>query len=455
MERPEGPSLSRRDMMGLGMLAAAGALGHRLEAAFPMGGTSLAQNPGDGESTPMPDVAAIAKDVGGGEPLTLLDLDALDNNIEIVLEKTQKLGWAIRPALKVFHDPHVSAYVLERLPEPRGMFFHLRGLEELLQLADEDEFPNGADLMSGYVPTFGELERYFSQDGSGEPPHTVRWMVDDPDLLEHCAELATSTDRETPVEVAFEFDAGIQRGGITGTERLDEMISLLRDYEDVLELTGLMCYDGIATLESDMAFRQSVADEAQRRFRHFVDYLREEASDIYDHENTIRNGPGSSNYQQWDEDGVVTEFSPGTAFTYGGYLTGSGFDNEGLVHTLYHAAPVMRIPATGQRLPFHDVKLPDAINTEMDEIAIKGGAWPSNDGHVADLLWPEGLSEQPLSSGRGNNASELLAPPGELELGDYVLLRPHNAGDGIGYFGSVHAIRDGNLVAVWPTDRRW
>lgn len=455
MTRRDDLSLSRRQLVGLGMIAAAGTLGQNVQRSFPLGGTSLAQQESEADPTPMSDIAALAADVGGGEPLTLVDLDALDTNIEHVRTAAADRGWAIRPSLKSFQNPHLSAYVLERLPEPRGMFFHLRDLEELLALGAEGEFPAGADLMSGYVPTFGELEQYFADDGSDEPPHSVRWMIDDPLLLERCSELAADSERALPVEVAFEFDAGMQRGGIKGVAELDAMVEILREYEDVLSLTGLMCYDGHATVDASSTYRQSVAKEAQRRYRTYVDYLQDEASDVYDHETVIRNGPGSSNYKQWDTDSVLTEISPGTAFTFDGYLTESGFDNEGLVPTLYHAAPVMRKPASSARLPFHDISVPAAVTGDVEEVVIKGGAWPSNNGEVTGLLWPDGLSEDPLGGGRGNNTSALLAPSGELSLGEYVLVRPQHAGDGIEYFGTVHAVRDGELVAAWPTYRRW
>jgi len=455
MDLPDPPNLSRRDALGLGALVAAGAMGRNFPAAFPQGGHTLAAQPGGHDPTGLEEIATLAREHGDGEPLTFVDLDALDNNIQRVLDEASDLGFDVRPSLKSFQNPHLAVYVMEQLPEQRGMFFHLRDLREILRLEDEGEFPDDVDLMSGYIPTIGELEQYFSWDDSQEPPHRTRWMIDDAELLAEFARLARESDRKPPTEVALEFDGGIQRGGIVDSAELSAAIDILRDNQHVIELTALMCYDGQASLDPDDSFRQAVATEAQRRYEMFIEQLREEAGDFVDVDSLVRNGPGSSNYQHWDPDGVLTEISPGTAFTFDGYLRQDGFDNEGLVPTLFHAAPVMRLPSTGPRLPFHDVDMPNELTGNNDEVVVKGGAWPSNTGKMARFLWPDGLADNPLSSGRGNNSSAILAPEGKLDLGDYILLEPQLAGDGIEYFSALHAIRDGELRAVWPTYERW
>jgi D-serine deaminase-like pyridoxal phosphate-dependent protein len=348
------------------------------------------------------------------------------------------------------------------------MVFHLRPVAELVAV-----LPSNPDLMLGYVPTVGELEAYFIQDGSDEPPHRLRLTLDAPELVRACADLARKGRRDLPVEVALEFDSGMQRGGIKTEAELREAIRVLRENQDVLRLTAMLCYDGHATVEGNEQFRRTVAEDAKRRYREFLDQLRQEAGDFVDVDALTRNGPGSSNYQNWDPDGPATEVSPGTAFVYHGYLQGRGFDNEGLQRTLVHGAPVMRIPADGPRTPLAGVEPPwdetgpveDAVPEEGDpgrpalegyeEVLIKGGAWPSNEGDQAEMVYPEGMEDDPSSGGRGNNTSAVLAPKDSLELGDYVLLRPRISGDGIAYFGALHAIREGEFQGLWPTRTRW
>ena len=49
----------------------------------------------------------------------------------------------------------------------------------------------------------------------------------------------------------------------------------------------------------------------------------------------------------------------------------------------------------------------------------------------------------------------LVAPKGALAPGDYVLMRPQQSGDGIDPFGTLLAIREGQLLARWRTFARW
>ena len=61
--------------------------------------------------------------------------------------------WAVRPALKAFQCPQLCAYILARLPQPRGLVFHLRTVDQIMSAA-----PASTDLLMGYPPTRGELQ---------------------------------------------------------------------------------------------------------------------------------------------------------------------------------------------------------------------------------------------------------------------------------------------------------
>ena len=110
-----------------------------------------------GRPTPPAKLAELASAVGGGEALTFLDLAAFDANLAIAANVARAEGWAIRPALKSFQSPQFIAYALERLPEPRGLVFHLRAVDDILAAA-----PAGTDLMLGYPPSLHELERFLA-----------------------------------------------------------------------------------------------------------------------------------------------------------------------------------------------------------------------------------------------------------------------------------------------------
>ena len=73
----------------------------------------------------LPQLAKLARELGGGQPILLLDLAALDANTKVVVDFARANRWAVRPALKSFRSPRLIAYLLQRLPEPRGLVFNL------------------------------------------------------------------------------------------------------------------------------------------------------------------------------------------------------------------------------------------------------------------------------------------------------------------------------------------
>ena len=90
-----------------------------------------------------------------------VDLAAVDHNAKVIVEFARAHHWHVRPALKVFQSPKLCAYILHLLPEPRGLVFHLRTVDQIMTAA-----PAGTDLLMGYPPTRGELRAYL---GSAPP----------------------------------------------------------------------------------------------------------------------------------------------------------------------------------------------------------------------------------------------------------------------------------------------
>lgn len=385
----------------------------------------------------LPELAALAKRAGRGEPIAICDLAAVDNNLGVVTSFARENGFAVRPALKTFQSPGLSAYILRKLPEPRGLLFHLRMLDEIVAAA-----PPGTDLMMGYPPTVGQLEEYL---GSNPPPgqrrHRLRILIDSVPLLERLAHLARRTRRRLPLDVAIEFDSGMGRGGVDSARELTEMLRILRAERSRLRLGATLCYDGHATLTANAAYRKVVATTSQQRFRDYLAQLADEGAGLYNPTTLIRNGPGSSNYRNWAGTGVANEIGCGSAFVFPGYL--NAFDNAGLFPAITQASPMMRITGDSPSVPYTQTTLPGSTH---EEIVIEAGPWPGS-----EIVHPDGLSEDELSGG----GFALVAPKGALELGDYVLMRPEQSEPGIEIFGSVIAARGGTVRRRWPTISRW
>jgi hypothetical protein len=101
-------SPTRRDVLGA---AGAGAAGAGWTAIAGSTGVEAAATDESGDPTSLAEIAAQAPEIGDGEPLTTVDLAALDNNIDRVVTEVQERDWDVRPALKSFKSPEFAAYV--------------------------------------------------------------------------------------------------------------------------------------------------------------------------------------------------------------------------------------------------------------------------------------------------------------------------------------------------------
>ena len=399
-----------------------------------------------GEPMQLGAVATLAKRIGKGEPVAIVDLAAVDRNCNrlIAWSANNQIAW--RPAYKTLRSPELLAYVLGKLDRPRVMIHHLRDLSQALP-----HVPVGTDFLMGYPPTLGELHHYLgSRPSSGERRHTLRINVDGIELLRALDELSRRTPRKLPIDVVLEIYNGIPRGGFDPGAELTAALKLLRAARGRLRLGALLCYDALAAAFSDDPTRRTAAQFAQNNLTEAYKSVLAQAHDFVNLKTFVRNGPGSSNYPYWAGTKAANEFSAGSAVLFANYL--DAYDTAaGLAKALYLCAPVLRLPEN-----LFLGKGPFPIPPGTEPVYIKAGGWPTgNNPTLSKLAYPPGLLEGPVY-GRGSNASGLiLARPGQLHLGDYVVETAQQVMEGQDYFGGLYAIRDGSVRALWPTVSRW
>jgi D-serine deaminase-like pyridoxal phosphate-dependent protein len=395
-------------------------------------------------------VAALAKQVGMGEPVGFVDLAAVDRNCEVLLGFSRETGMAWRPAFKTLESPDLLAYVVAKLDRPRAMIHHLRTLPQALE-----RVPSGTDFLMGYPPSLGELESYVTTRPRRERRHKLRINVDSLALLRALDALSKRSARRLPLDVVLEIEDF--RGGIVPGEELGEALRILRAAKDRLRLGALLCYDTLAAANGDSTWRKTAASYAQRRIGEARVQIGEQAGDFVDVAGLIVNGPGSAGFRNWAGSNAANEFSAGSAVLFANYLD-NGYDTEGLHKALYICAPVLRVPAhTVGGLP---AGLPEALPGGMEIVLVKAGGWPTgNNPTLSKIVHPEGVQESSAAGigyGRGANSSGMiLAPSGSLELGDYVVETCQQVMEGQDYFGALHAAREGRVRALWPTLTRW
>jgi len=448
-----GPRATRR-----GLLAGAAALG----AAIPLAGADVAdaarrrrrrrpRRPpprplpplgSGGEPTPPARLAEIAREIGEGQDVLFADLAALDGNLEVVESFTRTQGWAVRPALKSFDSPGLAGYLLGRMPQSRGLLFHLRVVDELLAGA-----PEGTDLLQAYPPALPELARYLSTPAPSQSRgHRVRLLIDSLELLRELVRLAPAARRPLPLDVVLQLEAGLELSGLRSPEELSAALALLREHAGVLRFSGWLAYDGHGSFRPDREYRKQVADDARRRQAAWNAQLRAEAPDLIAARDFVRNGPGSSTYRQHEGNGEINEVSPGVALVPHGYITQDGFDNDGLRPVLHNAACVHRVAEP--RVPL--LSTPDPRAEGRQNVSCKGGGpGPGTPVH------PKGLEGDDLSGNNGGlNQAHYYAPRGSLARGDYIVLRVKDASSAINTHAAIVAVRDGTVRRIWPTQAR-
>jgi D-serine deaminase-like pyridoxal phosphate-dependent protein len=392
-------------------------------------------------------VAALAKQIGRGEPVAIIDLAAVDQNCEVLMRFSAASGIAWRPAYKTLESPDLLAYVVRKIDRPRVMIHHLRTLSQAMT-----RLPAGTDFLMGYPPTLGELEAYvLTPPARREPSYTLRINVDSIDLLRALDGLSKRSARPLPLDVVLEIEDF--RGGIVPGPELAEALHIFRAAKDRLRLGALLCYDALAVVDGDPVARKLAALLAQNRIREAKAQIAAEGADIVDVRRLIVNGPGSANYTNWSATNTASEFSAGSAVLYANYLD-KGYDTAGLRKALYLCSPVLRLPA------HTTLGLPGGIPGALQLALIKAGGWPTgNNPTLSAMVYPPGLQESSvlgIGYGRGANSSGMiLAPTGSLALGDYVVETCQQVMEGQDYFGALQVVREGRVRAVWPTLSRW
>jgi D-serine deaminase-like pyridoxal phosphate-dependent protein len=443
------PVTRRRFMTAAGTVAAAAVAAPRATASVARRSIGVhapvfAQSVGSGgRPTSHATLARLAREHGQGEPLMFVDLAAVDQNARVVIEFARAHRWAVRPALKVFQCPQLCAYIMRLLPEPRGLVFHLRTVDQVMEAA-----PAGTDLLMGYPPTRGELRAYLSSaPPTGQRPHRLTLLASSLEILDEMATLAPHSRRRLPLDVGLEFDSGEGRGGFHRPQDISAAIRLLRRARGHLRLRAVLCYDGHATATPAESWRKAVAKQASGYYQTYLHQLEHEGGDLFDSATLIRNGPGSANYRNWAGKPEINEISPGSAFVYAGYIA-AGFDPQGLAPALTQAAPVLKDVGPYPTQPITLKPLPPIVG---EQYFLKGSTWPDQAGIQPRFVYPPGVRDDQQEGGR----CMVWAPDGELNASEYVLCWPNQGGDGIDYFGALHVVRDGRLLDVWPTFTRW
>ncbi|NKC01918.1 MAG: DSD1 family PLP-dependent enzyme [Pseudomonadales bacterium] len=382
-----------------------------------------------GHNTYFTQLNGLMKKEGDGRPTMLIDLDALDHNIQVTLAELGSRS--LRIVAKSLPSIPLLNYVSQASGSHRLMAFH----EPFIGQMGAPE----TDVLLGKPMPVTAAAKYYArpQRHLFDASKQLQWLIDTPERLAQYAALAETNN--LPLNLNIEIDVGLHRGGVSDPNVLRSMLATIQAHTN-LRFTGLMGYDPHVAKMPD-AF-DGRADEFNNVQTIYADMLA--VTKEIDHTGLTLNAAGSPTYQLWNEvNGLANELSVGS-----GLVKPLDFDIPTLANhkpALFIATPVLKT-SPGVRIPGFDAlgKIQGAWDPNRDRtFFVYGGYWK------AAPVSPEGLVLNELF-GRSTN-QEMLNGSSDVVLGvdDYVFYRPTQSEFTMLQFGEILGVRGGRIESRW------
>ncbi len=336
--------------------------------------------------------------------------------------------------LMVFHQPHLNliatqmpdAQMLLGKPMPVGAAKHFFDLYRPL--------PNPPPLAGeGWVGAF-------------DPARQIEWLIDTPQRLAEYRELASSQSGpgKAPMRLNLEIDVGLHRGGFRSGQEVAEAIRAIGQ-EPALAFSGLMGYEPHAAKTPDFLGgpRKAIA-KAMAMYTECVNAAREAVGSAFSPDALTLNAGGSNTYQYYDTSAPCNELSVGS-----GLVKPTDFDTAGLADhqpASFIATPVLKaldrtqIPGLESMTGLFRAWDPNTARTFFTY----GGYWHAN------LESPPGLQHNGIFGHSTNQEMLNGSTDVQLNVGDFVFLRPHQSEFVFLEFGDIAVYDHGEIVDYWP-----
>ncbi len=376
-------------------------------------------------------------------PAGLVDLDALERNLDAVLEVARAHNKRLRIATKSIRCRRLIAHVCERAGDALSglMAFSAR---EAAWLAEA----GFSDLLLGYPWLHAEE---LAAVAAANAHAKVVLMADDPAHVLAAAEAARKVG--TSIPLCIDIDASWRPLG--GSVHLGVRRSPLRSPEQAVQLAQLIevtpgvCFAGVMAYEAQIAgmadaspygrWQNPIKRAIRLASRKHVAKLREAvlaALAAAGLKAELVNGGGSGSLPWTASEEAVTEVTVGSAL-----LAGHLFD---------YYREIAPVPVACYAVPVSRVAAPRIVTCQ-------GGGFVASGESGLDRLprpyLPEGLQLLPRE-GAGEVQTPLRLPEGaRLELGDLVFLRHAKSGELAEQLNGYLLVRGDQVVEEAPTYR--
>jgi D-serine deaminase-like pyridoxal phosphate-dependent protein len=383
-------------------------------------------------------IAQALRVAGIATPVMVIDRDRLLFNARQV---KQNIGGRLPVRLVAKSLPCLPLLdvLMGAMQTRRLMAFNLPYLQQLAaQRGDVDI------LLGKPMPAAAAAEFYRDfKGGQFQPERQLQWLADTPQRLAQYRDLARA--QQLNMRVSLEIDVGLHRGGIAGTQQLQQMLAIFKE-EPRLQWSGMMGYDAhIPKLPNLPGLRERALADAKAVYREYADVATRFLQPAGGAQQLVFNAGGSPTYRLHDGSGAANEVALGS-----GLVKPSDFDIDNLqdlAPAAFIATPVLKAQPRfempkGVEL-IGDMARAWDVNQERVYF-IYGGNW------LADPVSPAGLAVSGLYGNSSNQQALLGSGAQQLQADDFIFLRPRQSEAVLQQFGDIVVIEGGHVTERWP-----
>lgn len=377
-------------------------------------------------------------------PCAFVDLDALERNVDAIVERVRARGKTIRIASKSVRSVELLQHIMHRGGDTmRGVLaYTAREARMLVRRGLRDV------LVAYPTAQRSDLDAIAEANAEGA---RVMLAVDEAEHVRRAAEAAERAGARIPlvVDVDVSYRAlggkvhlGVRRSPLATASAVADLASLVAASPH-LELAGVLAYEAHLAGVPDTSAALPILDPVRRAMKRAagpaVRRVRAEIrAAISDRGLSVGlfNGGGTGSAAWSAEDPSLTEVSAGSGFLDSHLF--DGYDGLALAPAAFFALQITRRPAPGY-------------------VTCQGGGFVASGAAGRDRLpipWlPAGLALTPLE-GAGEVQTPVVVPPGtRLDIGDPIFFRHAKAGELAEHFRSYALVRGGRIEARAVTYR--
>lgn len=368
-------------------------------------------------------------EAGIAQPTLIIDRTRLDANIETFRSHLPP-GMAYRIVAKSLPSLPLLEHIRQKTGTDRMMTFNLDMLLEIARAV-----PDVTQLLGKPMPV--AAARAFYRDAP--PSAKVQWLIDTPERLDQY--LALAAELSVHLDIVFELDVGLHRGGFPADESLKLAWQKL-EASNHASFTGLMGYEPhIAKMPEKHGLREKAKAHARDVYEAAKTLT---GCDDRDERGLTLNTAGSPTYRLYTDTSMANEVSAGSVL-----VKPTDFDTDLLEDHLpasFIAAPALKVldGINVAGFDFLEGREPEMPEGHSKTIYTFGGNW------MARPVWPEGILVNE-KYGRSSNQQMLTAPRDvALRPDDFVFFRPTQSEAVFLQFGDIAVFEDGKVVERWP-----